>query len=114
LAAEWLIRYVVGVAGSHFIGRRRRQRMSSSFLKGAVVGLVCAVLGGAGTLALAGSGVGGVFNLGVLNTVDAQTQLRGTTGAPQLLVTNQQGTDGAVGLHRAALGGRRGRGRRAR
>jgi hypothetical protein len=37
--------------------------MSGSFLKGAVVGLVCALLGGA-TVALAGSGVGGVFNLG--------------------------------------------------
>jgi hypothetical protein len=53
--------------------------MRGSFLEGAVVGLFCAVLGGA-AVAFAGSGVGGVFNLGQTNTVNAQSQLNGNTG----------------------------------
>src|SRR5262245_20723448 len=83
-----------------------RRLMRSSFVKGAFVGFVCAVLGGA-AVELAGNGINGVFNLGVNNTVDAQTQLKGNTSTPQLLVTNQQGTDGAIGvqgLHSAADG----------
>jgi hypothetical protein len=71
--------------------------MGSSFLKGAVVGFVCAVLGGA-TVALAGSGVGGVFNLGVSNSVDAKTTLTGSTAAAQLKVVNTSAAGGASGL----------------
>ena len=71
---------------------------------GGIAGAICA----AGTVALAGTGIGGVFNLGVENTVDGQTQLRGNTGGnPQLRVTNQQGTDAAIGVlgtHSAAGG----------
>ena len=41
------------------------------------------------TAAFAGSGVGGVFNLGQVNTVDAQTVLNGNPGAnPELKVVN--------------------------
>jgi hypothetical protein len=41
------------------------------------------------TTALAGSGVGGVFNLGQVNTVDAQTTLTGNPGGnPQLRLIN--------------------------
>jgi trimeric autotransporter adhesin len=41
------------------------------------------------TTPLAGSGVGGVFNLGQVNTVDVQTSLTGNPGAnPQLKVVN--------------------------
>ena len=54
-----------------------------------------ALLGAAGaalvfvtTTALAGSGVGGVFNLGQANTVDAKTTLTGATVDAQLLVQN--------------------------
>ena len=61
--------------------------MGRSFLKGAVVGLVSAVLGGA-TVALAGSGINGVFNLGVSNSVDAKTTLTGASPGIQLQVTN--------------------------
>jgi hypothetical protein len=71
--------------------------MKGSFLKGAVVGFVCAVLGGA-TVALAGSGVGGVFNLGQANTVNAKTSLSGSTATPQLQVTNSNTNAGATGL----------------
>src|SRR3954470_15056719 len=71
--------------------------MHGSFLKGAAVGFVCAVLGGA-TLALAGSGVGGVFNLGVSNSVDAKTTLTGASSGAQLQVTNSNTNGGAFGL----------------
>jgi hypothetical protein len=71
--------------------------MHSSFLKGATVGFVCAVLGGA-TVSLAGNGIGGVFNLGVSNSVDAKTTLTGSTATPQLQVTNTNTNAGAAGL----------------
>jgi hypothetical protein len=72
--------------------------MNRSFLKGAAVGFVCAVLGGA-TVAFAGSGVGGVFNLGQSNSVDAQTKLTGSTaGTAQLQVSNTNAGAGAIGM----------------
>jgi hypothetical protein len=71
--------------------------MGGSFLRGVAVGLLCALLGGA-TAALAGSGVGGVFNLGVSNSVDAQTALTGASPSAQLQVTNTNATAGASGL----------------
>ena len=71
--------------------------MGDSFLKGAVVGFVCAVLGGA-TVALAGSGVGGVFNLGVSNSVDAKTTLTGASPRMQLQVTNTSADASTSGL----------------
>ena len=61
--------------------------MNASFLKGAVVGLACGLVGGA-AVALAGSGVGGVFNLGQTNSVDAKTTLAGASSGIQLQVTN--------------------------
>jgi hypothetical protein len=71
--------------------------MRGGFLKGALVGFVCAVLGGA-TVALAGSGIGGVFNLGVSNSVDAKTTLTGASPATQLQVTNTSAAAGTSGL----------------
>jgi hypothetical protein len=71
--------------------------MNRSFLKGAAVGLVCAVLGGA-AVAFAGSGVNGVFNLGVSNSVDAKTTLTGASSGAQLQVTNTNSVGGAYGL----------------
>jgi len=51
------------------------------------------------TSALAGSGVGGVFNLGQTNTVNAETALSGTTGGgPQLRVENAATTQNAFGV----------------
>jgi Phage Tail Collar Domain len=71
--------------------------MGGSFLKGAVVGLVCAVVGGA-TVALAGSGINGVFNLGVSNSVNAQTRLSGSTSGAQLRVDNTGTATNASGI----------------
>jgi hypothetical protein len=72
--------------------------MRGSFLKGVAVGAVCVLVGGISTLALAGSGIGGVFNLGVSNSVDAKTSLTGSTATPQLQVTNTNTNAGAAGI----------------
>src|SRR4051812_4645769 len=48
------------------------------------------------TPALAGSGVGGVFNLGQVNTVDGQTTLTGNPGANPGLKVFTQGTAAAI------------------
>ena len=51
------------------------------------------------TTALGGSGVGGVFNLGEVNTVNAQTTLSGNAGAnPQLRVENSATVQNAFGV----------------
>ena len=49
------------------------------------------------TAAVAGSGVGGVFNLGQTNTVDVRTLLQGNTNV-QLHVVNQSTAVGSVGV----------------
>ena len=48
------------------------------------------------TTALAGSGVGAVFNLGVTNTVDAQSTLTGNPGANPLLRVTGTGTAATI------------------
>jgi Chaperone of endosialidase len=68
----------------------------SSRLRWPLLGAAGAALGLVTTTALAGSGVGGVFNLGQTNTVDAQTTLNGNPGgSPQLKVITL-GTGAAV------------------
>lgn len=71
--------------------------MHGSFFKGIVLGSVCAMLVLVAGTALAGSGVGKIFNLGVTNTVDATTTLSGTASGTMLQVTNQ-GTGPALSL----------------
>jgi len=66
--------------------------MRLSFFRGAVLGAALAALALLSTTALAGSGVGGVFNLGVTNTVDATSKLNGTATSSMLDVSNA-GTD---------------------
>jgi hypothetical protein len=56
-------------------------------LRYCVIGTAVAALTLA-TTALGGSGVGGAFNLGQVNSVDGTTSLTGTTAGPQLQVTN--------------------------
>jgi hypothetical protein len=75
--------------------------MDGSFLKGAAVALVCMLVGGA-AVALAGNGIGGVFNLGQTNSVDAQTRLTGSSaGTPQLQVNNTSTGAGSIGMRAA-------------
>lgn len=66
------------------------------FVVGLVVGALAAAVVSAGA-AVAGTGIGGVLNLGRMNTVNAQTALRGTTGQRMLLITNL-GSGPALGL----------------
>ena len=72
--------------------------MRSTLLKGIAIGSVTTAVALTGASALAGTGIGDVFNLGVTNTVDAQSILKGTTSNPQLKVVNQQGGDAGVGV----------------
>jgi hypothetical protein len=65
-----------------------------SVLVGGTVGAVVA----AGGVAVAGTGVGGVFNLGQVNSVNATTTLTGTTAGPQLTVRNDSTNAAATPL----------------
>jgi hypothetical protein len=81
--------------------------MKPTFFKGALVGGIAGAVMAAGTVALAGNGINGIFNLGVENAVDAQSVLKGTTASAQLKVNNQQGGDAAIavqGLHSSGSG----------
>src|SRR5438105_6122528 len=55
------------------------------------------------TVALAGTGVGGVFNLGVTNTVNKLTSLVGTT-SKMLQVTNKSTSPTAVAIGATSKG----------
>jgi hypothetical protein len=69
-------------------------RLRGPLLGAAAFGLVIAV-----PTAVAGSGVGDVFNIGVANTVNAETSLSGTVGGnPQLRVENAATTQNAFGV----------------
>ena len=67
------------------------------FLQGAAVGGIAAALVVAAATALAGTGKGGIFNLGQRNTVDARTVLKGATPTRNLQITNT-GVGTALGL----------------
>jgi hypothetical protein len=75
----------------------RRKEAMKSFLRGSAVGGVAAALVLGATAALAGNGVGGVFNLGEQNTVNESTSLRGATPWRNLQITNT-GSGSALGL----------------
>jgi len=70
--------------------------MQSKYLRGFVAGAVAGALALSGTAALAGSGIGGVFNLGQANTTTGTTSLTGgSSSASTLKVIN---TNGGAGL----------------
>jgi hypothetical protein len=75
--------------------------MKGKFLKGVFAGSLFSVVITATTVAFAGTGVGGVFNLGQKNKVDATTTLTGTSGGAMLHVTNK-GTAVGANLQSAA------------
>jgi len=60
----------------------------------ALVGAIAAT----GTVALAGTGIGGIFNLGQANTVNATSSLSGASTGAQLQVTNTGTSTGAQGI----------------
>jgi hypothetical protein len=64
--------------------------------------LVLGLMVGVASVALAGTGVGGVFNLGVTNSVNAVTELVSDAGTgpagPMLRIDNNSTATGATGL----------------
>lgn len=63
-----------------------------------VLAVVAAITVATATAALAGTGVGGVFNLGVTNAVDAITTLKGVVGGPSLRIDNDNPNAPATAL----------------
>jgi hypothetical protein len=71
-----------------------------SHLRTAVVSALIGACAATATIAVAGTGVGGVFNLGQTNSVDAPTKLQGSSGTgAQLAITNTNATGAAYGLN---------------
>jgi hypothetical protein len=62
--------------------------MKPTFYKGIALGAAVSVLVLVASTAVAGTGVGGIFNLGASNTVNGTTGLSGSTAGPQLKVSN--------------------------
>src|SRR3954453_6712515 len=77
----------------------------STFLKGALAGGVGAAAVLSATAALAGTGIGGVFNLGQNNTVSAGSNLSTAVGGPWLGITNGSPGQNATGLRFTAAAG---------
>jgi hypothetical protein len=79
--------------------------MRTRFLKGVVLVAIVSAATVVSTGALAGTGIGGVFNLGTTNTTNASTVLQGSTTGQQLRVVNNATTGTGVtgiGIHTAA------------
>jgi hypothetical protein len=72
--------------------------MKAKFLKGALLGAIVSGLTVGSAAAFAGSGIGGVFNLGKANTVNATTALQGSTDGQQLRVVNSSAGADAAGI----------------
>jgi len=73
--------------------------MRGMFFRGVVLGSITSVLVVSASVALAGSGVGGIFNLGKSNSVNKTSSLTGSTpGATQLVVSNSATNTGSRGL----------------
>jgi len=72
--------------------------VKATFLKGVVLGSVVSGVTLISSVALAGTGVGGVFNLGQTNSVNASTVLTGSTNGKQLQVTNTNTGASAAGI----------------
>jgi len=72
--------------------------MRGGFGRGVVVGAATTTVVLMTATALAGTGVGGVFNLGQVNSVNATTTLTGARAGKMLQVTNTSAGAGATGI----------------
>lgn len=72
--------------------------MRGNFFRGVVLGSLTAVLVLGASAALAGTGVGGVFNLGQANTVNQASSLTGASSGSQLSISNTSTAAGTRGL----------------
>lgn len=77
---------------------------ATTFLVGLAVILALTV--GVTTAALAGAGIGAVFNLGQLNQVDAASRLVGSVAGPSLQIDNNSTGKGATALDLQTEAGR--------
>jgi len=73
--------------------------MKLTFVKGTAVGAITAMACLTATSALAGTGVGAVFNLGRTNRVNAISSLKGSAKGAMLAVTNSRSGGPALSLH---------------
>jgi hypothetical protein len=69
-----------------------------TFLKGVVLGAAVSSVTLVASAAFAGTGVGGIFNLGKYNPVNATTELAGSTNGNQLSVVNTSTGTNAAGI----------------
>jgi hypothetical protein len=72
--------------------------MKHPFFKGVALGAITSTVVLIAATALAGTGIGGVFNLGKTNTVNETTTLTGAKAGKQLQVTNTSIGAGATGI----------------
>jgi hypothetical protein len=72
--------------------------MKATFVKGVALGAAVAMVTLVGSAAVAGTGVGKVFNLGEDNRVNARSQLEGATPSAVLSVTNSDKSSAASGV----------------
>jgi hypothetical protein len=63
-----------------------------------LLAVILALTRATASIGVAGSGVGGVFNLGVTNTVNAITKLTGSVAGPSLQIINSSTGTGATAL----------------
>ncbi len=87
-------------------GRRTMRKHFAHRLGRPLLAAVAVALIFGSATALAGSGVGDVFNLGLTNTVSATSTLTGATAGPQLTVTNTSADPAATALNLAVTSGR--------
>jgi hypothetical protein len=71
--------------------------LRKDLFKGVVLGTVVSTVLMVATTAMAGTGIGAIFNLGKTNTVNAQSTLKGATAAKNLQITNT-GSGGGLGI----------------
>lgn len=72
--------------------------MRGMFFRGVVLGSLTAALVLSASAALAGTGIGGIFNLGQSNTVNQTSGLSGSSSGAQLAVSNTSTSTGNYGL----------------
>jgi hypothetical protein len=80
------------------ISPTKEDNVRGYFFRGVVLGAVTSTLVLGATAALAGTGVGGVFNLGKSNTVNKSSSLAGSSSGSQLTVSNSSTSSGSRGL----------------
>jgi hypothetical protein len=72
--------------------------LRGNFLRGVVLGSATSALVLGASAALAGTGVGGVFDLGQSNSVNQSSSLTGSSSGSELTVSNTSSNSGARGL----------------